>query len=976
MHNNYELKPDLTSEDFVGRDDLMRVIHLATKDRNKLRIINVQGEGGVGKTSVLREVRKKYGKDTNHSLFVTNLIDFFDISARFRRGFMLRLIEELKPDNANGELTALYEKVIKDMEKYFMADISGASHEQFKEKRNELISSFKVFYNKLAFYYRIIILIDTFELVQHIFGNWLAKFLSQRENTVIIICGRKNKKWQNSILKFAEEKHITYYELEKFNQQDTEELFNISEAGKKLDAQEREKLWLLSNGRPVLLTLALDWREIYGVSINSLTETSGKYSLNQLQAFSETELKNVREAFEAELMQRFMGLKDHDNAINLMAVINKDFTADMLVFFLGIKEDEAEKVLENIARWTFMKSHIAKKSFQLHDLIRDLIIKHVWPKLDPSRQLRQKYYKKAVKYYNNLIEQVKEKEQKKLKEKNGNDQAQEYKLNYELIKLKHEYTLLKIQRTYYDLLSDYDEAVIRYRYFFVDLVWARDRVFYDLIREERKNACYMLGKDYPELQEKMENARIQIVAEGQFDSGLNILNKEILTYVNKESDPLLYALILLYQGIAHNYKGDDSRKSEKLLKQSISILEGIKNKTYPVNRALGRAYTNLGYLYYSTIKLTKAIDAYKKALKYSKKSNQDSLVAAIKNDMAFVYARFGDCGLARLLCNDGLKIRELLGMQYHTGLSYSMMGRVEYFDRKYESGIYYCSIALRIFERIADVRGLALAHRAMGANLISSGLEKESVAIFNNAERHLKESYKYFTEKEIQPEPVYLIEISEYFGLLYQDWGTIIKKTKPNDSSIKDFYEKAEIWFNKAIEQARKSKYEWAEAHLLERLFSFYFVHMNKKDSVDRLLKEIENIMKKNIPSSLFISVEQVKPVPIDEDIIEEKEYLYILGRLYRGRARLAYSDYQDKRDANLLKIIAVYYTLACVFIEKFASNSAGMGFTLTEMKSILDDLDMENISDFHEHVKKALKEYNLERYSMILKWIDKCTGL
>ncbi len=994
MRNDDEYIPVLTSKDFIGRDELMDIIHRAVKaSGQKLRIVNIQGEGGVGKTSVLKETGRRYDNYENPGLLVTGLIDFFDISTRTRRGFMLRLFDELKRDYQNQNLTELYQTVTDAWNDFAKVEISGAGGQLLKEKNENLKGMFRNFYRELAVHYRIVIRIDTFELVEHIFGDWLAaKFIPELNDTVVLIAGRTNEKWNPVIIDAVGDEQVDYYELKTFNEQDTEKLFNLSDLGKSVDAEEREKLWILGKGRPVLLTLALDLRDRLGITIKNLTKTTAEYSLSQLKTMPDEELKAVRDVFEAELVARFMNCQPDDNAVNLMAIIYKYFTADMMAYFLGISKEEADNTLKSIAEWTFMKFQQSGDSFQLHDLVRDLVVKHVWPKIDPTGGYRKKCYQKAVVYYEGIIADRKKEIAQCLHEVKIAEDRGEHKQQFEtvnkMLALRQQKRFFEIQKTYYDLMHDYDSAVVRYRYLFVDMAWARESGFYNLIREERNNACSMLGKTYPKEYMLLEDARIQIVSEGQFDKGLEILNAAPLKEVQKEKDPIWFSLILLYRGIALNYKGD-VQQSEKLIEECIEVLKkhelslpdtpGPCNlKTLPISRTLARAYTNLGYMYLASFRFTMAIEAYKHGLVYSEYSGQESLSAAIRNDLAFAYARFGKVGVARTLCKDGLEIRERLGEAYFTGLSYNMLGRVEYFQRKYEAGVRFGEMALKIFERIGDLRGLALAHRNLGANLGALAKVRNLLEYFEKAENHLEKALSLFTEKDIQPEPNYLIEIYELFALLYQDWGATIVKHGSSKDPIEAFNEKAEKWFQQAIDLARDKKYEWAEAHLLERRFTFYFKYMKKRDSdAKEILTAIENILLKKIPIEVMPSITPARRIPIDTigDNLE-KEYVYILGRLCRGKARFAFSDYLEIKKPKLLKDAAIYYALGCAFMEWFGRWSYGMEATLNEITENFHKITHVEIADFHRKVEKALKNYGLKKYSSILEWIEDYTGL
>ncbi len=980
-------QPEITREAFVGRDAEMAIIARAISDEEHLRVVNIQGAGGIGKTSILREVQRRYhGRDR---LLVTGIIDFSDISTHTSRGFLEKVVEELSVEDEG-----LFEEYRKARDRADEIELAGITGPILDKARDGVLQAFGSCYNKLAASRRIVILIDTFEVVQHILGEWLPGWLVGLENTAVIIAGRRNRDWQDALVAKVKSEAVDYLELKEFKPEDTKELFALSEAGRIIGDEERQKLQLLSGGRPILLTLALDWQERKEIPPAALTATSDEYTLDKLKAMTAKGLGQVQERFRVELVQRFRDMQPYDQAIIYMAQVYKYFTVDTLACLLEVNREEAQALLDEIVDWTFMKHDESTGKYQLHDLIRDLIVAYVWPEIDPTGDERKDVCRKAVEFYNRLLADIEKQEvewrSRRRQAEATEDRGRELKARRELIDLKRWRQRYEAQRAYYDLIADYENGVIRYREVFVSNVWAREKEAYELVQEERDQTMKVLGHKYPDHERQLEDARINIVVQGKFKEGLAVL-KSLSNGGWREKEPHFYSDILLYQGIAHTYKGEYAQAEEKL-RSSIEVLEGLREEleapfdsenlsTRRVSRSLARAYGNLGYSFMMAGRLSEAIETYKEALKYHRIGGLEVAQAATLNDLGFAYARLGGYELGKRLCEDGLAIREKLLLDYFIGLSHNTLGLIEYLADKPHRGSKRCQRALVIFERIGDWRGIGLAHRALGANLERIGQLDASVDTLKEAEEHLAQAEEIFKEGGKAPEPRYLADTYEKLALLYKDWGVILQAGGASESTVNESFTKAESCFKRCIEVCSREKATWSQAIAMERLFALYSLGIKDFERASAELKKVEEIVLNEVPKELLLPASQ-RETSIDKIEFKRREFLYPLGKVERGKGRLALADYRkSKREDRVgelshLKEAARHYTLACAYLELFSEEAYALKTMFDEITSTIRQLSMKEIAAFRKQVKTTQHEYGLESYLRILKLIEDVTGL
>ena len=991
-------QPEITREAFVGRDAEMSIIDSAISDKGHLRVVNIQGAGGIGKTSILCEVQRHYGEQ--YGLLVTEIIDFFDIATHTPRGFLDEVVREL---SVEGE--GLFEEYRKARDRADEIELAGITGPTLKDAQRDVRKAFGHCYNMLAAKKRIVLLIDTFEVVQHILGKWLAGWLVGLENTAVIIAGRRNSDWQDDLVAAVGSKAVDYFELKGFELEDTKELLALAEAGHAIGDEERQKLQILSEGRPILLILAVD-RE-WPIALRAQrrptkerTATGAKYTLDELKAMSAGELEQARKDFKIELVTeilQFMDIYPRAEAILYMAQVYKYLTADILAYLMDRTVAEIQELLDRIADWAFVKYDKRTRSYWLHDLIRELIMDHVWPlpATDPTGDERKHICGRTVKFYDDtLLADIAEQEAEWLSRRKqarlaGDDRQQLIALR-QLVSLKRRRQHYEAQRVYYDIIADHEGGMVRYREFvFVDNVWAREREAYKLAQQERDLAMEALGLAYPDYQRKLEEARINIVREGEFDKGLAIL-EPLLSEIEVEVDPHLYIDILLYQGIAYTRKSEYEQAEEKL-RSAIEVLKELEKglkapldsedlNTRRVARSLARACGNLGYGFMMAGRLSESIGAYREGLPYCKTGRLEDLRAAFLNDMAFAHARLGRPERARRLWQKGLDIRENLLYDYHTGLSYNTRGLMEYLADQPYMGKEHSQKALAIFERIGDPRGIGLAHRVLGALLGRIGQMESSVDVLREAEVHLAQAEKVFKEGGAAPESSYLADTCEKLGLLYCDWGKVSQARGVAEDIVDGYFERSEDCFERCIGEYSRGKSTLRQVTAIERLCGLY-LDMGDLEKAEQRLKEMERIILSEVPRDYLLPADKRKKA-LDEIEFKRRESIYPLGKLERGKARLAFSRYLESKKAgevgelSYLKETAKRYALACAYLELHSSEAYARGATLNEVASCIEELSTQEIAEFKKQVEVTQCEYGLEGYPAILEWIEDVIGV
>lgn len=408
---------DRVPQFFIGRENEIQQLTGIINVDSKVRILNIHsnGDGGIGKTQLLRKAQEMCKSSQDNVFYNQELIDFYHTEARSRIGIMQQIVNNL--DRAYfeefGELALNYhqekdfsrrERVLFKLEEAFKngyANFSGT----LKEKV-------------------IVLFIDTYECIQRIsmipekkqventgLSRWIETNLFPSlfectQNTRLVVSGRYP-------LKEIDRSGLSIKEiiLPPFESPDTLEFLQKCVDAKTLDELTKKSgsksmldtIQALSGGRPILLALFADWVNYKDKPLSpqeliaDVEKRTGKITILVTD--------QQRELFEETLIERIQSLvAPEDRAVVCMAVAYHRMTPEMLHFLnvsLSLKECR-DVLLKKLNCLSFIK-YKPKETVLLHDEMRRLVIDWFNKHQDPSRAFRRDIASDLVNYYENLL---------------------------------------------------------------------------------------------------------------------------------------------------------------------------------------------------------------------------------------------------------------------------------------------------------------------------------------------------------------------------------------------------------------------------------------------------------------------------------------------------------------------------------------------------------------------------------------------
>ncbi len=663
---------------FVGRDlQLSRIKDIVEDPKPSTRMIVVDGVGGVGKTFLLQKLAREYEENPGYA------VDYYDLA--------------IHPPGNVREATHLAET------------LGWENFPKFSEKINDLASGIDItdvdLFDKeieaihvgiaeLAHFLgdrKLLRLVDTLEasLPARSGEREFYQLASWLPNAVFIMAGRNAKSFLPAFQQSFGKDHVTYIELKGFSLNESKEFFRQIDDGSLINPKMRSKLHFLTDGSPILLSLATEWLQ-HDIPLPEMT----KYSKKDLKSLPEIQLSSLKEDFRFELVDRVRRLRTPiDEAILYMAQITKRFNAQILSILLNVPLGEAQQHLVQISELSFVRYNPtqATRECRLHDEMRNLVIRYAWPTVDASGEMRQKITRQVIDDYylpriRRLFEEsiVQPPPDKKIVHRVfiGENEWEQWRLEAECL---HYYLKLSLDdgRAYFNerySIARRNRHLLRIQFLIDELKASGSIEMLDFISIRNAEQCRLLG----------DEPQAQVICE-------QLLQKPDLTEENRVSVYNILGQIFTYRNI---------QKAEEHFRAALELAQKRQDK-----KTMGVLYNNLGQLYRNASQLDDAIRNYQAAIACSRVTNDLAIEASATNNLAFVYRLQSNLAEAESHCDLAMTYRKKLGLERDLAYSYLTKAEIARDNSDLESAEYYTKLALRTLDKIDDRRGQIMVYR-------------------------------------------------------------------------------------------------------------------------------------------------------------------------------------------------------------------------------------------------------------------------
>jgi len=835
-------------ERLIGRESQQEAIRRAIQEG--VRLVYIEGEAGIGKTRLLDEVDRFVG-DLPYSPIVLDIVDFYDTAMHGSLALEEALARQIRQRAKEGVSTM--ETFLWTLERYRIEDIT----------EDEVHTAFTQAFNGWVGGRWAVLRFDTAEFLEYgqdapevleeceILGEeapaikWLQERLPTLERTTALVAARPTRILRRRLKEAYGEDLWMCVSLEPLSLEEAYQYFQASEYGREIEKEMVERIWLLTNGRPILLSLAIDWLA-RGIRVDDVYEADiGE--LRRLKEQRGEEWEKRRQRFEEALVSKIRLLATPMDAVVYYAArARKGFSAEMLRRMLkelspqqiAVTSEEADELLRSLAELSFVKHPYGARLgwFFLHDEMYDLLDRHVW-RFDYPAYTHQA---ETAKY---LAEQIYGEEDGKGLIAEAARQVNRAETHTALLEALRHLDILRTEQLFYWLEANPANGYRLYDQLDTQAMSQRNREWDDMLRiellrfmrtlpERARQGGLVKGfdlesKDVIIADHVSRDCRARWVhrffARGDFTKAKRIAGH--LLDLHSDWGGLWKARVLVSYGAALVRMGQ--RGSSAVLEEALKILEqpDLEGDRWMIRHYTATAYLYLGLRSRAKGNVGRAAEANEKARDFFRQNNETVGAARALNNLAYVWARRGHYAEAMRAAREAADMRRDLGDVVGTGLSLNTLAIVEDMAGSYARARTHAQEALGLLRRVQRMgrlgldREIAMVYLNLGRirrHLVEREMlisEELAEIMWQQADEYLKEALK----REAALEPYYKFELYNQLGLLYARWANWTALRVPEKKEqYHDLMRRADEFSKQADVLGKEEGFDLARADNLE----------------------------------------------------------------------------------------------------------------------------------------------------------------
>lgn len=672
---------------FVGRKHELAQIRKFIQDWGTERVICIDGPGGIGKSRLLQEIHKSFFTSSREndgqsmaqlSFVVTDIIDFDDHAYRFAQNFDLKIAQML-----DEQIFEPYLKILWNLRKM---QIGSTSPEQLARQKQAANQTFVTCFNTATAQRRAVMFWDTTDsLAETDLLSHIVELVPQLKNNALLIAGRNAGNigvlLQSKVTEGVE--FITLPPLptsaSKLYLRQKQDLLHVS-----LDPALARTILSLARGRPILIDLAIEWLS-RAIPLDWLVKKSSK-----TRKSSTGRVIRRQKDFEAHLVRHITQIRTRMDRLTLAMAHVYPLNAELIHKLLKIPEDEAKQLLEEAKGYIFVKV-LPDEQISLHDEMRRLINKYVWPQVDPDGHRQRRDSKLALDYLEQKIqvttEKIREAEKKEkmsLQETNGSLDLETFLTSQAL---EQELWSLKVDLLKHALVVDLDEGVKRFAGVFDEATTGYRLSFRQTLVAQVQGYDRQLS---PEQQYELNSRRVKYLIDGLEYAQAKELVTQILARGNLL--PEQHIDMLIQQANVEVRLGS----VEQAIVDFQAAIEISESNNLPL--WLIKAKNGLGWVYRLEGKLDLAIEYYLEAKALCETEGVlGDVYGWILNNLTFVLAyqlHPNAVNLARATVEHWRGTGDEIGL----GAAYLVLGTTYYKNGRFYDALASLQEALNIFE--------------------------------------------------------------------------------------------------------------------------------------------------------------------------------------------------------------------------------------------------------------------------------------
>lgn len=893
------------------------------RDRRS-RAVLLYGEGGVGKTRLVRALAERHSADG-----MTAWLDPIDVDDT--EYWLLSNLEEIVARRLDPEnrYFGAYRAYLAQLPSYTRAQASPetvVSHlGRIKQIFTECYKSFIAGSGKTV--------VLTFDTVEAIRGMYLLPTLTQWmkmiPGTLFILSGRPmpdDDEGQDPIQRELEDPYqgipFTMVRLGEFSQHAASEYLEKSHVAAGLDAEERMKLVLLTRGHPLWLALTVSYLDTKGLP-EEVEMSLKDVERNMPYGRTMTEKgQQLGEAFRHRLVAPYRETDFWSEAVKRLAAVRQGVNEPIWRQLMVDRPFPPEvtswgEAWDRLLEIPWIRQRANRHFVTLHDAMAEQLAQRVIPVNDQDGGWRRNLWQRAIDIYTAQAEgkEAELAEQRAALDRRfapveENESGLGSTFVQEAAKLdagKRELDQLKAVRLVYQGLTNFAAGCAEFLRLLEAAKNERDilfqellamaverflpgsvdtRVFDDLISGVIDEFRHWLTSEQPGvyLEVSLSLADYMITSE-QPDRAVRLLER--LPTADASVDQLYRLNDLL--GNAFLRLPGQVREALPRLRRALALAEGIELASADRQRLIARANKELGF-YYRNVGLwqeadrayERARDAILVALTTRGSDDDRAEMSSIYTNWAYVKGLGGAYRDGSNLIESAITVRKRLKMRLEEGISQSVRGEVYRYQQRFQRAWEAYSAAEYIFDEQRSMQWLGMVYQEQAICLFQAAedgvdLEPGSDAMVR-AKDLISRAVTICRDQHVRGYPSALNRAGRIYGKEDSDTGLrYMAEGIEQAHALSDGW----FWFANLVEYAELSYRAWVETGWREY-----------RDGIVRQAPVIERAMTEYI-----------------DEAIDEYQYPDLRGRWDIVRGHLAIHDWLVTRDDGLLSSALEAYT-------------------------------------------------------------------
>ena len=736
---------------FVGREEEFRRLEEAVSAWNTFQILVVEGPGGIGKSWFLEAVyrqRQEYVNLLEGRLRTSQVINLDDTRLQIPMNLGRRLAREVA--------AARFQPYLERTDEGVLLESRGLlSPEAIERVLHEYDRIFFQCYQEVARQERVLLILDAVEVILGLpLARYLVKLLTQLPNTVLLLGTREGERTTQLVSQAIQERTdavVGRLPLAGFSAETTQDFFKQTAVGRYMATVPNlgENLRLLTEGRPLLLALAVEWLR-RDIPFPELVE----YSSTELNRLPAERLGPLQQEFEKAIAASFLKLAAPlpDLILNMACLVRR-FDAEMYAAVTGQPLERCRTSLAGLLPDLFFVKQRPDESFVLHDEIQRLINTYIWPELDAFGSRRKQLGQAAVQNYEQRLARLKEETvalQGYLEDQTGRENlAKVAELHRQYVELRRTEWLYRREMLHYILqvdpargytlfLAGFDEASASYQYLFRE-------GFVQEIVDRPLNLT-------PDQEYEVRRRLIRYQREkAEFDHAYEQARALLNTFPAEDERRIELMLDLANAAVRLNRL----QTGNGWFKQAVESCDkyGITDKKYwaMTENGLGWSYRLLG-------QLDEAVLHYQRAFSYATETDNRELATSILNNLGYAYYLKGEKSKGLMFSRQALEVAQAMNLRHQVGAVNSTLGEIYLGMGRYTEAIDHYQAALEFFEETFNSEWQAIVHNELSharrhmASLETADLPGEQQELLREALDHatmavnLSEHYRLLKE--------------------------------------------------------------------------------------------------------------------------------------------------------------------------------------------------------------------------------------